>query len=245
MKAIILLAGYATRMYPLTIDKPKALLTVQGKPILDHIIEQINNLPTVDKIYAVTNSKFYPHFTQWASTACTTLPIEVLDDGTSSNDNKLGAIGDIFFTIKQKSIDDDLLIIAGDNLLKFDLQEQYNFFVHKGNDVLAGKEITNAKFLKSYAVANIDKSNKIINFVEKPLTPLPGPGANIGVFAIYFYTASTAKLFEQYLQEGNNPDAPGHFPAWLYKKKDVYIHIIDGDCVDLGSIEMYEQYSNL
>ena len=237
MKAIILLAGYATRMYPLTENRPKALLPLKGKPVIDYIVEQISRIPAIDKIYAVTNSKFYTHFVEWAKTAPTTLPIEVLDDGTTSNDNRLGAVGDTFFTIREKAIDEDVFVICGDNYFTYDLREQYDFFIDKGADTLAAKEINDIETLKAFAVAKLDANGKVLALVEKP----QAPESNIGVFGSYFYRRDTLPLFERYLAEGNPPDAPGNFPQWLHKIKDVYAYVMNGFCYDIGTIEVYEE----
>ena len=236
MKAIILLAGYATRMYPLTQNQPKALLPLKGKPVIDYIVEQINKL-LVDTIYAVTNSKFYTHFAEWAKTAPTTIPIEVLDDGTTSNENRLGAIGDIFFTIGEKDINDDLFIVAGDNYFTYDLTEQYDVFRKTGCDTIAGKELNDIQQLKAFAVAKLDATGKVLDLVEKP----EKPESNIAIYATYFYRKDTVPLFKRYLEEGNNPDPPGSFPQWLHKIRDVYTYTMNGDCYDIGTIEMYEK----
>ena len=237
MKAIILLAGYATRMYPLTENMPKALLPIKGKPVVDYIVEQINKLPQVDTIYAVTNSKFFPHFSKWAKTAPTLIPIEVLDDGTTSNENKRGAIGDIHFTITEKNIDDELFIVAGDNYFTYDLTEQHEVFRQTGCDTIVGKELDDIEQLKAFAVAKLDENGKVLHLVEKP----DKPESNIGIFASYFYRKDTIPLFKQYLDEGNNPDSPGYFPGWLYKIRDIYTYTMNGDGYDIGTIEMYEQ----
>lgn len=237
MKVIILLAGYATRMYPLTENQPKALLPLKGKPVINYIIEQINRLPGVTTIYAVTNSKFFTHFTNWAKTAPTTIPIEVLNDGTTNNENRLGANGDTYFTIKEKNIDDELFIVAGDNYFTYDLKEQYDLFKKSNCDTLAGKELDDIEKLKAFAVAKLDDNGKVLELVEKP----PKPQSNIAIYATYFYLKDTVKLFKQYLDEGNNPDPPGAFPQWLHKIKDVYVYKMNGDCYDIGTIEMYEE----
>jgi len=236
MKAIILLAGYATRMYPLTENQPKALLPLKGKPVIDYIVEQINKLPEVDTIYAVTNSKFYSHFTMWANTAPTTIPIEVLDDGTTSNENRRGAIGDIFFAIQEKNIDDELFVVAGDNYFTYDLREQYGVFRKTGCDTIAGKELNDIEKLKAFAVAKLDVYGKVVELVEKPAVP----ESNIAIYAIYFYRRETVPMFCTYLGEGNNPDHPGSFPQWLHRIQDMYNYTMNGDCYDIGTIEMYE-----
>ena len=237
MKAIILLAGYATRMYPLTENQPKALLPLKGKPVIDYIIDQMNQIPAIDTIYAVTNTKFYPHFTEWAKTAPTTIPIEVLDDGTTTNENRRGAIGDIFFTIQEKNIQDELFIVAGDNYFTYDLKEQYDLYKATGCDTLAGKQLDDIEMLKAFAVAKLDPNGKVLDLVEKPAQP----ESDIAIYATYFYKKETVPLFKTYLDEGNNQDPPGGFPQWLHKRQDVYAYKMNGDCYDIGTIEMYEE----
>jgi len=237
MKAIILLAGYATRMYPLTENQPKALLPLRGKAVIDYIIEQINRIPDIDTIYAITNSKFYTHFCDWAKTAPTAIPIEVLDDGTSTPETRLGAVGDVYFTITEKSIDDELFIVAGDNYFTYDLKEQYDLFRKTGCDTIAGKELNDIEMLKAFAVAKLDPDGKVLDLIEKP----PEPQSNIAIYATYFYRQDTVKLFKQYLDEGNNADLIGAFPQWLHKIRDVYAYKMNGDCYDIGTIKMYEE----
>jgi glucose-1-phosphate thymidylyltransferase len=237
LKAIILAAGYATRMYPLTENQPKALLPLKGKIMLDYIVEQINKISCIDAIYVVTNTKFYKNFLDWSKVAPTSLPIEVLDDGTSSNETRLGAIGDIQFTIEQKNIDDELFIVAGDNYFTYDLQEQYEVFKNTGCDTIAGKELDDIEQLKAFAVAKLDHNGKVLELVEKP----PEPQSNTAIFATYFYRKDTTPMFKQYLDEGNNPDPPGGFPQWLYKLRDIYAYTMNGDCYDIGTLEMYNE----
>ena len=237
MKVILLAAGYATRMYPLTENTPKALLPLRGKAVIGHIIEQLNNLPEIKNIYVVTNSKFFSHFTEWAKTAPTDTPIEVLDDGTTNNENRRGAIGDVLFTIEQKSINDELLVIASDNYFTYDIREQYDVFRKTGCDTLAGKEIDDREALKSFAVALLDPNGKVLDLEEKP----QNPKSNMAIFATYFFRKETSGMFTQYLSQGNSPDNIGAFPQWLYKIRDVYAYKMNGDCYDIGTIEMYEK----
>ncbi|MCL2839267.1 MAG: nucleotidyltransferase family protein [Defluviitaleaceae bacterium] len=237
MKAILLLAGYATRMYPLTEHQPKALLLIKGKPVIDYIVQQINRLPEVTTIYAVTNSRFYTHFLNWARASPTTIPIEVLDDGTTSNENRRGAIGDIIFTLQEKSINEDILVIAGDNYFTFDLREQYDFFKKQKADTIVAKEIDDMEQLKSFAVAQLDPLGKVLSLEEKPQQPK----SNTAVFASYFYRKETLPLFHEYIKQGNPPDAPGYFPQWLHKIQDVYAYKMNGNCFDIGTIKVYEQ----
>jgi len=236
MKVIILAAGYATRMYPLTLNQPKALLPLRGKPVIDYIIEQVERLSAVDFIYVVSNHKFFPHFFDWAARTRSPVPIEVLNDGTREEDRRRGAVGDILFTLREKHIDDDIVVIAGDNYFTYDLREQYEFFVKKNRDVLTAGRVADRETIKHFAVAELDEDGKVLSLVEKP----EEPASDMAVYATYFYKRETLPLIEQYLAEGNNPDAPGYFPQWLHKRQDVYAYRMNGDCYDIGTIEVYE-----
>lgn len=237
MKAIILAAGYATRMYPLTENKPKALLPLRGKPVINYIIEQINNLACVNGIFVVTNSRFYPHFNEWAKNAPTTLPVEVLDDGTTNNENRRGAVGDVAFTINEKKIDDEILVIASDNYFTFDLREQLAKFRETGSDTLAAIRLDDEEKLKAFAVAVLSAEGKVLELEEKPQKPK----SNTAIFAIYFFRKETVPLFEKYLREGHSPDNIGAFPQWLLQNHDLYAYKMNGECYDIGTIEMYEK----
>ena len=244
MKAIILAAGYATRLYPLTLNKPKALLPINNIPILDYIIKQINNLPEVDKIFVVSNNKFAQNFYDWHEIikSKSRIFIKIINDGTNSDDDKKGAIGDINLVIKQENIDDDLLIIAGDNFFTFDLKEFYDFALSTQKDCACAKEFNNKNkdFFTRFAIAQINKNNKLIDLEEKP----KDPKSNLVVYANYIYKKNTLPLIKKYLDEGNIPDAPGFFLQWLYKKQDVYIYKINGECYDIGTPEAYDQVQN-
>jgi glucose-1-phosphate thymidylyltransferase len=240
MKAIIIVAGYATRMYPLTENTPKALLPLRGKPVIDYIIEQLNRLEPVDEIIVVSNDKFYPHFSEWAKTAPTKLPIEVLNDGTTSNENRKGAVGDVQFAISEKNISDEITVIAGDNYFTYDLREQYDFYRKTGCDTITGKELDDIEQLKAFAVALLDPDGKVLELEEKPAVPK----SNMAIYATYFFRKETVPLFKRYLDEGNNADLIGSFPSWLYKLHDIYAYKMNGGCYDIGTIEMYEKMNS-
>jgi len=236
MKAIILAAGYATRMYPLTLNQPKALLPLNKRPMIDYIIDQINTLPDINEIIVVSNHKFFTHFEKWATSVKSAVPVSVLNDGSTTEDSRLGAIGDIIFTINEKNITEDIVVIAGDNFITYPLLEQYQLFKDKQTDVICAHKIADPDLLTKFAVAVLDEDNKVMSLIEKPSIP----PSDIAVFATYFYQADTLSLLNQYIQEGQNPDAPGYFPQWLHKKKDIYAYIMNGECHDIGTIEAYE-----
>ena len=241
MKAIILAAGYATRLYPLTLNQPKALLPIGGKPILDHIVEQMEGVRELDRIFVVSNAKFAAQFDAWAKAAQCRIPIEVLNDGTTDDSNKRGAIGDIFFAIEEKKIDDELMVIAGDNFFTYSLREYVDFYREKDRDCVCVKRWQDEKMLSQFGIALLDENGKVLDIEEKPAKPK----SNAVVFATYLYKRETVPLFAQYLAAGNKPDAPGNFPAWLYRRKEVYAYAFDGDCYDIGTPESYREVCRL
>ena len=233
MKAIILAAGYATRLYPLTLNKPKALLKVQGKAIIDYILAQINTVPDIDRIFVVSNHKFANQFYDWAATAETGIPVKILDDGTVDEAGRLGAIGDIAYVLDHEHIDDDIVIIAGDNLFTFPLTEYRQFFADKNADCVCVQRISDKEACKQLGIALLDDTGRVIDMEEKPAAPK----SDCAVFATYMYKRETIPLIKQYLDEGNKPDAPGFFVSWLYKRKPVYAYIMNGKCYDIGTHE--------
>lgn len=235
MKAIILAAGYATRLYPLTLNVPKALLPIDNKAIIDYIADEIDTLDNVDEIIVTSNHKFYEPFREWAKTRNGRLPVTILDDGTVSENDRLGAVGDILFTVNAANLDDDLLIIAGDNFFTYKLSDCRDFYLSHG-DCACGREIDDIERLRSFAVASIDENNRITALVEKPSQP----ASKLAVYATYFYSKETAKLFCKYLDDGNKGDSPGCFLEWLSKEKPVYLYCFDGECIDIGTPETYK-----
>ena len=241
MKAIILAAGYATRLYPLTINKPKALLTINEKPIINYIVEQINTIDVVDEIYVVTNHKFIDSFADWQNEIESRAKITDLDDGTTSEQDRKGAIGDIAFVIQKMNINDELLVVAGDNFFTYPLKNYYDFYKQKDKDCVCVKVWNDEKTLRNFGIALLDQNNKVLDIEEKP----ENPKSNTVVFAMYLYQKDTIPLFEKYLSQGNNPDAPGNFPAWLYKQKEVYAYTFKGECYDIGTPESYQEVQAL
>ena len=239
MKAIVLAAGYATRLYPLTEHKAKALLPVCGKPIINYIANQIETIPDVNEIIVVSNHKFYDQFKKWAETYQSMnrqISLTVIDDGTVSEDDRLGAIGDIQFCIEKCAIDEDLVIIAGDNLFTYQLFDAWQSFRQAGADMILGKKMPEADDLSRYAIAQLDDKGFIVDLEEKP----DKPKSDIAVFATYFYLRSTLPLIKDYLDAGLPPDSPGRFPAWLYRKKPIKLYLFDGICIDIGTPQSYE-----
>ncbi|MBQ2679004.1 MAG: nucleotidyltransferase family protein [Firmicutes bacterium] len=237
MKGIILAAGYATRLYPLTLTFPKAMLEIGGKPIMNYIASELCSIDAVDEIFIVTNGKFENFFFKWADNHASsfTKSIKVISDGTMTEDDRLGAIGDIEFIIEKEKIDDELLIIAGDNFFTYKLRDYYDFYRQKGCDCVCAKRMEDKKKLTQMGVAILDENNRLLEIQEKP----EHPKSDTAVFASYIYTKDTCGLFKKYLEEGNKPDAPGYFLEWLYKRKEIYAYVFDEECYDIGTLETY------
>lgn len=236
MKAIILAAGYAQRLHPLTENKSKALLSLAGKPIISHIVESLHKINKIDEIFIVTNDKFYNDFAAWQEKEQFS-NVEIINDGTTDEDNKLGAIGDINFVIKKKGIDDDLFIVAGDSFFTFELRDFYEFYLTVGSDSVCVAELEDINLLRRFATATTNEHGVITELVEKD----PNPKSNLGVYAIYIYQKDSVHKFSEYLSTNNSHDAPGYFLQWLYDKKDVYAYKIYGEILDIGTLASYKE----
>ncbi|MCM8772200.1 MAG: galactokinase [Candidatus Omnitrophica bacterium] len=231
MKALILCAGYATRMYPLTLTKSKNLLQIGGKVMVEHIVEKLNKIPNLDKIYIISNAKFYEDFRLWAKKQ---EKIVVLNDGTWNDKERLGAIGDIKFAIENIE-DDEFLIIAGDNLFEFDLFDFVSY--GKKNGITVGiKKIENLDLIKKYSQVLLDKEKRIIYFEEKPQNPT----SNLTAICLYYFPKGFLKKYiNEYIKEGKNPDQAGLFIQFLHKKIDVYGFIFEDTWFDIGDIGQF------
>lgn len=243
MKCLILAAGYATRLYPLTKDFPKPLLEVAGKPILDWLIDDLNQTGLIDEYIVVSNHKFTPIFESWAkernsqfSILNSQLRVIILDDGTSSNETRLGAVKDIQFAIDHLHLDSDLLVMAGDNLLDFSLSGFIHFAKEKkATSVMRYYESDEARLHKT-GVAEIDKEGMILSMEEKPANPK----SHWCIPAFYYYTREDARLIKEGIDSGCGTDAPGSFIAWLSTQTKVYTYEMPGHRYDIGTLESYE-----
>ena len=236
MDAIILAAGYATRLYPLTENTPKPLLNVAGKPIIEHIIGKLTQINSVNKIYIVTNDKFEQHFRKWLSNSSAENPIEIINDGTKSNEDRLGALGDIHHAITKKNLENDIIVVAGDNLFDMPLTDVANFFKKKKSNVIVLHDVKDIELAKHYGIVEL-KEGVIVNFEEKPLRPK----STLASTGIYFFPKKTLPLIKKYIDQGNNPDKTGSFIEWLHKRDVVHSYITDKKWYDIGSIEQLER----
>jgi len=239
MIAILLAAGYATRLYPLTKNKPKSLLPLGSRLIIDYIMDSVDKISGLSKVVLITNDLFTKQFEDWAASLDREgkAPIVVLNDGTTDDTNKRGAIGDIKFTIDTLGIDDDVCILAGDNIFTYNIENMQEFFEEKKAPTLIAINVPELHQRQKLAVAVLDENCRVVDMEEKPQEPK----SEWGIYATYFYGKDILPLIDTYLEEGNSPDAPGNFPAWLYKRMPVYAFKGDGECIDIGTLENYEK----
>ncbi len=241
MKCIILAAGYATRLYPLTKNKAKPLLEVAGKPILNHIIEKVEKVDAVDEVYIVTNDRFTTSFQNWSTTYSGDKEIIIVNDHTTTNDNRLGAIADIEYVLHQHQIDEDIMVLAGDNLFDFELTDFVHFFKEVNGDSITTHELSDLEEMKRTGIVELNDEGMVISFEEKP----EQPRSNLAVPPFYLYKSDTLHLLKKYLLEGNNPDAPGNFIPWLIQHKPVFAFEFEGLRYDIGTVESYHKVQEL
>jgi glucose-1-phosphate thymidylyltransferase len=236
MRAIVLAAGYATRLRPLTDTIPKQLLPIADRPMIDWVCDRIEAV-TRD-IHLVTNARFADDFRRWASGRD---GIVVHDDGTLSNEDRLGAIGDIAFVLGRTGRDDDLLVVAGDNLFDFALADFAAFVGAKGvASAVAVYDCRDLELATHYGVVEADADDRVTGFEEKPWEPR----STLVATAAYLYNREHVPLVERYLADGNPPDQPGRLVAWLYPREPVYAYRFDGPWFDIGNPEQLLEADN-
>lgn len=244
MKILILAAGYATRLYPLTLTRPKPLLDVAGKPMIEHVLDNIAPIPDIDRVYVVTNAKFADQFQKWADHYRATkskLNFTIINDGSTDDSNKLGAIGDLNLVLTREKIDNDLMVVAGDNLFSESLEEFGQYCRDKKAPVLAVYDVGNLEEIKKYNAITLDGSGKITFFEEKPKQPQ----STLTGIALYYYPKSSLPLIKQYVQEGNNPDQPGRLVQWMYPRTPFYTWRVPGIWFDIGSKETLDEANRI
>ena len=236
MDAIILAAGYAVRLYPLTENTPKPLLKVAGKPIVEHIIDKLEELDIINKIYIVTNDKFEQNFIEWLHNFDAKKSIEIINDRTKSNDDRLGALGDVRYVMDTKKITDDIEVIAGENIFEFSLNDVIDLFKKKKSNIVVLHDVKNLELAKQYGVVEVNDST-VINFEEKPAHPK----STLVSTGIYLFPKKTLLLTKKYIDQGNSPDKTGSFIEWLHKRDKVYAYVTDKPWYDIGNIEQLEK----
>lgn len=239
MKALILAAGYATRLYPITKEFPKPLLPVADRPIIDYIIDKVAELEAIDEIFVITNSKFLSNFKGWVKNIKVPQRVTLIDDLTKSNSDKRGAIGDIHFAIENKSIHDDLLIIGGDNLFDSDLKGFLSFAEKKSpHPVIGAFDIKNTEEAKKYGVIKLDNKNQVVDFQEKPRVPR----STLIAMCLYYFSKEKLGLVKEYSEaKTDKHDATGFYIDWLRKKETVFGFIFGGRWYDIGHHKFYNK----
>jgi len=240
MNVLILAAGYATRLYPLTLNKAKALLEIAGQPMIAWVMDNLRGIKEIETVYIVTNSKFASDFEKWAKEYQDKNPefhFKVINDGSTSDEDKLGAIGDINLVLTREQLTDkDLLVVAGDNLFSDSLAG----FVEQAREceaAVAVYDVGKLEEVRKYSNVQVDSKGVITHFEEKPQKP----SNTLTAIALYYFAAPVLSLFTTYIAAGNNPDQPGRFIQWLYTRKPVKTVLITGEWFDVGSKETLEE----
>ncbi len=238
MKAVILAGGYATRLYPLTRDRPKHLLEVDGRPLLELLLERLP-LGELDAVYVVTNAKFADRFREWAESY--PADVIVLDDGTTSEEDRLGAIGDLQLVIESEDLDDDLIVAAGDSIFTERLDDFARFGRERDAAAIAVYDVGDLEAMKQLSSIGVDADSRLVTFEEKP----EQPESTLAGIALYFYPRAIVPLVGEYLAEGNNPDQPGRLIGWLYERTPVYAWRVPGRWFDIGTPETLAEAERL
>lgn len=239
MKVLILAAGYGTRLYSITKDTPKALLTIGPKTLIDYLIEKVRNLKDLDQIIVVTNNKFYVPFQKWAQKH-TDIPakIHVLNDGSTSPENRLGSMGDIHFVLEKENIQEDLLVIGGDNLFEDPLNNFLQFAQEKDSTITMGiYDIGDINQASKFGVLCLDQNKKIITFEEKPAKPR----ASLIAMCLYYFPKTSLGLIDKYLGSSGKTDTMGDYINWLCQRENVYAFQFQRKWYDIGSVESYRK----
>lgn len=243
MKCLVLAAGYATRLYPLTENFPKPLLEVGGKTILDWLVDDIASAGLVDEFVVISNHKFVRHFEDWArkkeaaDNPHGVCKLTVLDDGTDSNENRLGAVKDIQYAITKLQLKDDLLVIAGDNVLDFSLTSFMEYACEKNTTCIMRYYEADDRRLSKSGVVEIDENDRVLNMEEKP----EKPKSKWCCPPFYYYTKEDAGQVQRGIDEGCQTDAPGSYIAWLCKQTVIHAMEMPGKRYDIGNLESYQQ----
>ena len=238
MNALILAAGYATRLYPLTQSFPKPLLQIGSKSIIDYIIKGLHKISELKNIWVVTNHTFFRHFQDWRKSHSDKTKVEIVDDGTQTPEDRLGAVRDMDFVIQKEKINSDLLVVGGDNLFEFDLR---NFAVqgqsHKPYPTMGVYDVGSKTIAKRFGVVTLDSKGKVAHFVEKPIHP----HSTLVAMCLYYFPKESLPWIRCYLDSGENADAPGHYLSWLAREESVYGYLFEGDWVDIGDLKVYKE----
>jgi glucose-1-phosphate thymidylyltransferase len=236
LRSLVLAGGYGTRLGALALNRSKVLLPVAGRPVVDYLLDRVCELPDLHEIVVVTNQRFHGDFVEWASASSRVVPIRVLNDGTSSAEDRLGAVGDVLYGIENAGIDDDLLVVAGDNLCDFDLRKMATVLQTKGS-VVAVYDVGDVQAATKFNNLRLDDDGRIRSFEEKPANPT----SSLVAVAIYLFRKADLGLFARYRDEGHNLDVIGGFVQWAHRETPMYACVYDGHWWDIGDPEIYAE----
>ena len=237
MKNIVIAAGYATRLYPLTENFPKPLLKIGDSTILDRMMADIDAIPEIDEHIIVTNHRFAHIFEEWRKNANYSKPITIIDDGTTDNDNRLGAVRDLLLALEQRAVDDDIMVLAADNILDFSLQGFADYFKEKDSSVIMCHHEPELRKLQRTGVIAVDKDMKVLEMQEKPAEPV----SNWAVPPFYIYAKKDLPLIRECMKHGCGFDAPGNLAHYLTDVTTLHAWPMPGSRFDIGSMDSYEE----
>ena len=241
MKNIVIAAGYATRLYPLTENFPKPLLKIGDSTILDRMMADIDAIPEIDEHIIVTNHRFAHIFDEWKAKSNYSKPITIIDDGTTDNDNRLGAVRDLLLALEQRAVDDDIMVLAADNILDFSLQGFADYFKQKGSSVIMCHHEPELRKLQRTGVIAVDGDMKVLEMQEKPAEPL----SNWAVPPFYIYSRKDLPLIRECMDHGCGFDAPGNLAHYLTDVTTLHAWPMPGSRFDIGSMDSYEEAQKL
>ena len=241
MKCMILAAGYATRLYPLTRTFPKPLLEVNEKTIIQWLIDDLNRIRELNEIIIISNSKFYTQFLTWQKSIYSRVPIRILNDGSTDNENRLGAVKDIIYAIRECGVEEDVIVVAGDNLLDFSLEIMFNYFKEKNASCIMRYYEEDYKRLQKTGVINIGKDDIVIEMQEKPVMPK----SSWAVPPFYIYKKKDLEYILKAMEEGCEVDAPGSLIQYLCTRSKVYAMEMPGKRYDVGNLESYTEVKKM
>ncbi|MBW2645829.1 MAG: nucleotidyltransferase family protein [Deltaproteobacteria bacterium] len=230
MKGLILAAGYGTRLYPLTLDRPKPLVKVGGRTILERLLKKFEELDSCEEVYIVTNARFYDMIAKWVKGKSFSVEVKVINDMTTSNEGRLGAIGDINLVLEKEDPCDDVLIVAGDNLFEFNISDFIDFAGEKERFSVALFDIKDRKLAQKYGIVSLDSNQKVNDFQEKPSSPK----STLASTGVYYLPKSKLPMMDTYMKTDLVKDAPGNFVKWVSENDEVYGYVFNEGWYDIG-----------
>lgn len=237
MKCVILCGGYSTRLYPLTLNNHKALLPVKGKPLLNYLMNKVELIEDVDEVFIITNDKFYNDFLKWAEDFSFNKKIKIINDDTKTNETRLGGLGDLNFVLEKENINDNLLVLLGDNLFDFDFNRIVDSFKVKNKNIIGLYDIKDISKSRNFGILEVDSDGRIISFEEKP----ENPKSTLISTGIYLYTKNELEKIREYMKTDLPKEGPGYLIPYFLESQNIYGFVVDGSWYDIGTKEAYEE----